>query len=156
MEPGCVFPDDSLTLPSGLATNWQPALPVCYSDGYDLFSDKQNLMDTIKVDELKRDFPKTWEAINTEKNRSHVIFKQVYIRRFLENNGYSISCRPSTYSSKVTPQIVYHGNEVGKDDFFRVDGFDPMTRPKAKKTGLMFALRHFEKSCYGANLLGWD
>ena len=112
-------------------------------------------MDKIKIDDLKRDFPKTWEAINTDKNSSYIVLNQVNIRRFLERNGYSICCLPLLHSSKAIPQIVYRGSEVGKDGFFRVNDFEPMTMSKAKKTGLMFALRDFEKQCYSSEPVDW-
>lgn len=104
-------------------------------------------MDTINVKELKLNFPKTWEALNTDRFRGHIRSKSVVnIRKFLERNGYSICCDILLDSEKWLPTIVFHGREVGSDRYFYMNDFNPVSLTKAQKIGLMYALRDFEQN----------
>ena len=106
-------------------------------------------MDTISVQELKLHFPKTWEALNTDRFRGHIRSKHVVsIRKFLERNGYSICCAPLLENEKWLPYVTFHGREVGSEKYFCMDNFDPVSLPKAQKTGLMYALQDFEQNKY--------
>lgn len=111
-------------------------------------------MDTIKVAELKANYPKTWEAIDEHGFKYYATPTSIKIRSFLEWNGYSICCIPLVHSENYIPQVVFHGNEVGSDRYFRVNDFEPVKLELAKKISLMFALRDFEKSRYPDSF--WD
>ncbi len=105
-------------------------------------------MNTIKMKNLKSDFELTWEVINKHGVKYVAPKNEIYIRKFLESNGYSICVDSSVIHDKYKPRFVFHGREVGVDRKFISDDYEWCTLKKAEEIALKSALKDFEEQLY--------
>lgn len=106
-------------------------------------------MDTIKVEDLKSRYPKTWEEIVKHGFKYYAGSKHIKISSFLHSRGYHFSLIESTATNKWIPYINYDGPLYGVDDRkFQFRDFEPLSLAKAKEKGVIYALSDYEDHFY--------
>lgn len=105
-------------------------------------------MKTIKEERLQNEYELTWKEISEQKVKYFLPNKEVKVRGFLEDNGYSICVDSTDDGKKYKPRFVFHGGEVGEERKHYSDDFGLYSLKKAEEIALMQALKDFEEQLY--------